>query len=268
MRKRIVYLAVLGVLAGCSSSNDMSSNPSSQNVPPTSGQPTGNMQNPGGNGVNNHDAPNAMATGSTVSGASSNTNTSASGSTVSEQDRSFVHDAAIGGMSEVQASQLASRQSSNDSIRQFGQMMVTDHTKANDELKQIATGKGISVPDELDSKNQMMLDQLNKLSGSQFDQKYIPGEVSDHKDTIKLFKTEAEQGQDSDLKAFAAKTLPTLEHHLQMAEDAARNVRSDMSNNNAGNMGTNSNAPTGTNAPADLGNPGAGQPGTTRTPGQ
>lgn len=139
---------------------------------------------------------------------------------VPRKDKKFLKRAAVGGMAEVELGQLAQQRGSSDSVKQFGQQMVQDHSKANDELKQIAMSKGVELPTSLDAKSQRTLAKLQKLSGAEFDKAYIDDMVSDHKDDIADFKKESRSGQDSDTKAFASKTLPTLESHLQMAEKA------------------------------------------------
>jgi putative membrane protein len=103
--------------------------------------------------------------------------------------------------------------------------MVADHTKANDELKEIASKKGITLPTSMDAKSQATYDRLSKLSGAEFDRAYMRDMVADHKTDVNEFKQESERGTDPDLKAFAAKTLPTLQEHLQMAESTDAKVK-------------------------------------------
>jgi len=247
MCKSFAFVAALGLLAACSSS-DMSSTPSGQN----------DQQ---GQGINR----------SSID--ASNNSMPNSSSSVSDQDRRFVHDAAIGGMAEMEEGKIAGQQAGNDQVRQLGQHMVADHTKANDELKQLAMSKSISVPTDLDSMHQSAIAELTKMNGGGFDQKYVSNQVKDHEDAIKLFQTESRQGQDGELKAFAAKTIPTLEHHLQMVKDADKNVRS-MSNGNSinsnqGSMNSGSSNPGMSNQPGNQNgnlNPGdTGNTGSTST---
>jgi len=138
-------------------------------------------------------------------------------------DHSWVMKAAVGGMAEVELGKLAQSQGSSDAVKQFGKRMVDDHSKANDELSQIASRKGITLPTSLDAKHQATRDRLSKLSGAAFDRAYMDDMVKDHREDVAEFKKEASNGQDADLKAFASKTVPTLEDHLKMAEqtDAA-----------------------------------------------
>ena len=145
------------------------------------------------------------------------------GASVAAADKAFVQKAAVGGMAEVEMGKMAQQKGSSDQVKQFGSRMVEDHSKANDELKKIASSKGIALPTDLDAKHKSKMDKMQKLSGAQFDRAYMDDMVADHKQDVAEFRKEANSGKDSDLKAFAAKTLPTLEDHLKMAQstDAA-----------------------------------------------
>jgi putative membrane protein len=103
--------------------------------------------------------------------------------------------------------------------------MVDDHGKANDELKKLASQKGITLPTDLDAKHQATYDRLSKLSGADFDRAYMADMVKDHHEDVNEFRKESQSGSDPDVKAWAAKTLPTLEHHLQMAESTNGKVK-------------------------------------------
>ena len=138
---------------------------------------------------------------------------------VSAGDKKFVMMAAQGGMTEVELGKLAGDKASSSEVKDFGSKMVTDHGQANDELKSIATGKGLTVPDKLDEKHQAMVDKLSKLSGAEFDKAYVSDMVTAHKKDDVLFKKEASSGKDADIKAFAAKTDDTVQMHLKMIED-------------------------------------------------
>lgn len=135
------------------------------------------------------------------------------------RDHGFVDGAAKGGMAEVAMSQLAQEKASSDAVKQYAAKMVEDHTKANDELKQLASTKGAALPLAPASKEMHSMDHLKGLSGAQFDKQYMAHMVADHKKMVALFQKESTSGKDSDLKAFATKTLPTLQSHLQMAQE-------------------------------------------------
>ncbi|SPF39148.1 exported hypothetical protein [Candidatus Sulfopaludibacter sp. SbA4] len=141
-------------------------------------------------------------------------------------DRKFLKDAAIGGMTEVQLGKLAQEKASSPDVKQFGQKMIDDHTKANDEIRQIAVGKSISVPESLDAKHKARVDKLSKLSGAEFDKAYIKDQLKDHEQDVKEFQQEAQSGDDAAVKAFASKTLPTLQSHLQAVKDLEKGEKS------------------------------------------
>jgi len=140
-------------------------------------------------------------------------------------DHTFVMKAAEGGLAEVALGNLAKDKASDPAVKSFGQQMVDDHSKANDELKQLASSKGITLPAEPNAKDKAEHDRLAKLSGEAFDKAYMRAMVSDHRTDVNEFRKESQSGADSDLKAWAAKTLPTLEHHLQMAESTDAKVK-------------------------------------------
>jgi putative membrane protein len=139
-------------------------------------------------------------------------------------DQHFVMEAAKGGLAEVELGKLAQEKASSDQVKQFGKRMVDDHSKANDELKSIAQNKSITLPSDLDAKDKALRDRLSKLSGEQFDRQYMQHMVQDHRKDVAAFRTESKAGKDADVKAFAAKTLPTLEEHLKQAQDANKAV--------------------------------------------
>ncbi len=134
-------------------------------------------------------------------------------------DNKFLKDAAIGGMIEVELGKLALQRASSDAVKQFAQKMVDDHTKANEELKQVASKANINVPEGLDSKQQSRVDKLSKFSGTEFDRAYIKDQLKDHQQDVKEFQNEAENGNQEEVKKFASKILPTLQEHLSMAKD-------------------------------------------------
>lgn len=156
-------------------------------------------------------------------GTANPSNSSASQSTgkLSTSDRTFVHKAAEGGLAEVELGKLAAERASSQDVKQFGQRMVDDHTKANDQLKQVASEEGITLPDKLSAKDEATKDRLEKLSGEQFDHAYMRDMVTDHTKDVTEFRTEAKAGKDASVKNFAQQTLPTLEDHLKQAKSIA-----------------------------------------------
>ncbi len=136
------------------------------------------------------------------------------------EDIEFVLDAAKGGLAEVQLGKLATERGQSDEVKKFGQRMVDDHSKANDQLKSIAESKSIKLPQDLEGKDKALMQRLEKLNGAAFDRAYMTAMVTDHQKDVNEFKKEANSGRDSQVKSFAASTLPTLEEHLQQAKTA------------------------------------------------
>ena len=122
-------------------------------------------------------------------------------------------------MAEVELGKLATEKASSDDVKQFGQKMVDDHSKANDQLKQIASQKNMDVPSDLAPKDKAEVDRLSKLSGPAFDRAYMRYMVMDHTKDATEFKKEANNGSDQDIKGFASNTLTTIQDHLKMAKD-------------------------------------------------
>jgi len=141
--------------------------------------------------------------------------------TLSATDRTFAQKAAAGGLAEVSLGQLAQQNASSQQVKEFGQRMVTDHSQANQELQQIAQSENLTLPTTPESKDQALQKRLSALKGTAFDAAYTQDMVRDHQQDIAEFKREAESGQDPALKAFAQKTLPVLQQHLQMAQAAS-----------------------------------------------
>jgi putative membrane protein len=141
-------------------------------------------------------------------------------------DRKFVMAAAQGGLAEVELGKMAAEKGASDAVKQFGQRMADDHGKANDELKNLAQQKGLTLPTDLDSKHRQVIDRLSKLSGAEFDRAYVNDMVRDHRKDVAEFKREAERAKDPDLKAWAQKTLPTLEDHLKQVQQLQAQVKS------------------------------------------
>jgi putative membrane protein len=139
----------------------------------------------------------------------------------STPDSSFYKHAAEGGISEVDQGNLAQQKSSNQSVKDFGAMMVKDHSAANEKLKQIAAAKNITLPTSASAMQMATQAKLKVLSGDTFDKSYVKGMIKDHEEDIAMFKKEATTGQDPDAKAFARATLPTLRMHLKKIKAVA-----------------------------------------------
>jgi len=137
-------------------------------------------------------------------------------------DQHFVTDAAVGGMAEVELGKLAADKAANADVKKFGQRMADDHGKANDELKSLAQSKQITLPSATDAKHKATIERLSKLSGEAFDRAYVQEMLKDHQKDVAAFRTESKSGKDPEVKAWAGKTLPTLEEHLKMVQDLNR----------------------------------------------
>jgi putative membrane protein len=140
-------------------------------------------------------------------------------------DQPFIDKAVVGGLAEVQLGKMTAEKAASPEVKQFGQRMLQDHSKANQELMALVKTKAISVPTALDQKHQEEADRLATLQGAAFDRAYIQQMVKDHEEDVQLFSTQAQQGKDPELKAFAVKTLPTLEEHLRMVRNLAEKHR-------------------------------------------
>ena len=144
-------------------------------------------------------------------------------------DESFYKKAAEGGISEVEQGKLAQEKGNSQAVKDFGALMVKDHSAANEQLKSIAASKGIDLPSSSSMMQMTTKGKLEVLSGETFDKSYIKGMVKDHEEDIKEFEKEANQGQDPEAKSFARKTLPTLRAHLKNIRSiaAASGVKTD-----------------------------------------
>jgi putative membrane protein len=138
-----------------------------------------------------------------------------------DEDQDFMKEAALGGLMEVELGRYAQQNAQSSRVKNFAAMMVRDHSKANDELKALAANKNITLPTILDDKHMDMMNDLKKKRGAEFDKEYMQEMVDDHDKDVDKFKRQAENGNDSDIKAFAAKTLPVLLMH----QDSAKNIR-------------------------------------------
>ncbi len=136
----------------------------------------------------------------------------------------FAKTVAQGGMAEVELGNLAVERARNADVKSFAQRMVDDHSKAHDELKSLAGRKNWTLPSTLDHQHQMLKDRLSKLRDDAFDREYMKEMVKDHNHDVAMFRHYADHGDDPDLKAWAGKTLPTLEEHQAMARSTAKGV--------------------------------------------
>ena len=134
---------------------------------------------------------------------------------VSRGDKNFIAKAMKGGATEVELGKLAAQNAASPQVKQFGQRMVDDHSKAGDELQAIASKLGYTPPKNA-GPDKGEVKKFSKMKAEKFDREYVKHMVKDHEKDVKLFQKQAEKGESAELKQFAAKTLPTLQEHLKM----------------------------------------------------
>ena len=140
-------------------------------------------------------------------------------------DHKFVEGAAKDGMAEVEMGKLGESKATHPKVKEFAARMVADHGKANDELKTIASAKGVTLPAAVDPAHKADADKMAKLSGDKFDHEYMEHMVKGHKKAVADFEKESKAGKDAEVRNFATKTLPTLKDHLKMAEETEAAVK-------------------------------------------
>ncbi|MEG3988092.1 DUF4142 domain-containing protein [Microcoleus sp. S28C3] len=181
------------------------SSPNSPNTP-SNNSPDGSSPNSPNTPSNNNPgrSPNSPRGGET------------SPNSLSSRDRTFVMQAGQLGMLEVELGRLAVQRGSSAGVKQYGQEMVEEHTRANQELMQLTRQKDVELPADMSTQNTALMDRLSGLSGRSFDTAYKQAMIDSHNQAIALFQAQSQQGQDPDLKAWATQKLPNLQAHLQM----------------------------------------------------
>jgi putative membrane protein len=213
-----VFLAIS--LFGCTSNHQNTSNSinlgtTNANGTAINGSNTGAVVNAQGN----------MENGAMNSNSMGSNSLSATGGATPTDVNGFMVRAAEGGMAEIEAGKMAATKAQNPEVKQFGQQMIADHTRANNELKTLAGKKNVTLPTDLDPMHKAMAQKLSGLSGAEFDKEYMRGQVEDHDRTVALFQAQADNGADPEAKALAAKTLPNLKMHLEMARKISGNLK-------------------------------------------
>jgi putative membrane protein len=153
---------------------------------------------------------------------------SAPAGALSSTDKHFIEKAAQGGIAEVQLAQLAQQKGESDTVKQFAQKMIDDHTPNNQQLVALATKLGDVPPTEPNAMQQKMMTHLQGLEGAKFDRAYITGQIKAHTAMLKLFQEEAKAGENEQVKAFAEQTVPVIQQHLSMAEADKSGAKSTM----------------------------------------
>ena len=178
--------------------------------------------------------------------------TGTAGAGVSNSDKNFVSDQLADGMAEVELAKVARDHAASADVKQFAQMMIDDHTKAGDQLKQIATSNSIPVDTKIDDKHQNLMDKLSKLNGGDFDKEYMSAMIDDHQDAVSDLRSRVDENRSAtdrltgknpenpaavkpeqsdnrvtmSINEWAANTLPTVEQHL----DRAKQIKDDVDN--------------------------------------
>ncbi|MBK0380276.1 DUF4142 domain-containing protein [Mucilaginibacter segetis] len=151
--------------------------------------------------------------------------TGMNGIAVTSDDAEFATKLANGGMTEVALGKIAQEKGTSQKVKDFGSMMVTDHSKANDELMAIAKAKNITLPATPDDEHQKMINDLSAKTGTDFDKAYVDAMVDGHEKTVSLLEDGAQNCKDADLKAFAAKILPTVKGHLEKIKEIQSSMK-------------------------------------------
>jgi putative membrane protein len=167
-------------------------------------------------------------------------------------DQKFIMQTAQSGMKEVQLAQLAQQKAASQEVKDYARQLEQDHSKANDELKALAQQRNVNLPADMGPKHQGHMTKFQNMSGEQFDREYIKMMVNDHRNSIREFQKQANSGMDSNVKEFASKTLPTLQTHLQRAQELQTATRSRKANttSNTNNANDSTRNPGGENNPS------------------
>jgi putative membrane protein len=137
---------------------------------------------------------------------------------LSGSDKLFIRQAAIGGRAEVELGKLAQQKGNSEAVRNFGERMVNDHSKANDQLMPLAKDADASIPKAPDPEHKRIRDELNQALGKDFDVAYLASQIQDHQKTVNLLLWEISFGQSAALTKYAADTLLTVMAHLEIAK--------------------------------------------------
>ncbi|MEG4234067.1 DUF4142 domain-containing protein [Microcoleus sp. Pol11C3] len=194
-----------GVLELADNASQDRTSPRSPATDPNNNNPGGSPNTPNTPSNNNPGrSPNSPAGGET------------SPNSLSSRDRAFVMQAGQLSMLEVELGRLAVQRGSSAGVKQYGQEMVDEHTRANQELMQLVMQKQVELPTEMSTQNTAFMERLSGLSGTSFDRAYKQAMIESHNQAIALFQAQSQQGQDPELKAWATQKLPNLQAHLKM----------------------------------------------------
>jgi putative membrane protein len=142
-----------------------------------------------------------------------------------EHDREFITKAASGSMAEIALGATASQKAATPDVKSYADRMVSDHTKASDELKSLAAKKGVMLPSDLEKSTKNEQDKLAKMTGKKVDKEYADFMLKDHEHDLKDFQKAAKDAKDPDVKAWAAKMVPIIEDHLKSAKQLDSKIK-------------------------------------------
>ena len=236
-----VAVLLFGVIAFAAKAGSGPAHSAQQNQNGNTNQNQNSNQNQNRNSnANQNENQNANANTSNRNATTNTAGEPAGTGALSSRDQKFLMDTAMAGLMEVELGRWAAQVGTSPEVKQFGQRMIGDHSKANTELTQLASSKGVTLPTQLDEKHQRDVSKIARLKGADFDRAYSKAMLDDHEDAVKDFEKQSTNGTDADLKAFATKTLPTLQEHLEMARALPGNTKPSNSNVNS-NSNSNSN---------------------------
>jgi putative membrane protein len=222
MHKTLAMMGVLAFAATAALAQSTSTTP--EQSPATSGQSgsSASGQSTGSDSTKGTHSGHGMTPADSSSSAS---RSGAASGSLSPSDRRFIETAARGGLAEVDLGRLGTEKASSADVKAFAQTMVDDHSKANDELKTLASQKGLTLPTGPDASHKAVRDRLEKLSGDAFDRAFIKEMLKDHKKVVAEFQKQAGSSRaDADVKSFAEKTLPKLQQHLEHAQQQSASL--------------------------------------------
>nr|WP_294946197.1 DUF4142 domain-containing protein [uncultured Mucilaginibacter sp.] len=173
----------------------------------------------------NNAAKDSKDTADSVNAVKDSTTDGSTGIAVDEMDAKFATDVASAGLAEVAAGKLAAEKATDPQVKEFGSMMVMDHTKANEELMAIAKTKNITLPTAPDEEHQKKAAELEKKSGKEFDKEYVDAMVDGHKKVASMLEDASKNCKDTELMAFATKTLPVVKAHLAKIEAIQKSLK-------------------------------------------
>jgi putative membrane protein len=142
-----------------------------------------------------------------------------------ETSSSFLVKAADGGMTEVRLGELAQQKATDRKVKDYGTMLIHDHSGANDKVKALAAQRNVTLPDAPGNTNQETIDKLAKRTGKDFDKAFMDAMQKDHEKDIDMFKDASNKVNDADVKSFVDNTLPTLQMHLDSAKAIRKSLR-------------------------------------------